>query len=43
VGKPFIFIDARITNEASVRPKKTAKVTPIKYIAKNNKKKEVKK
>lgn len=38
VGKPFIFIDARITQEASVRPSKTAKITPITYIAKNNKK-----
>jgi hypothetical protein len=37
VGKPFIFIDARITPEASVRPTKRAKVNPIKYIAKNNK------
>jgi hypothetical protein len=36
VGKPFLFIDARITKEASVRPKKTAKVEPIKYEAKNN-------
>jgi hypothetical protein len=35
VGKPFLFIDARITNEASVRPKKVAKVKPIKYIAKD--------
>ena len=38
VGKPFLFIDARITQEASVRPDKIAKVKPIKYIAKNNKK-----
>jgi hypothetical protein len=38
VGKPFIFIDARITNEASVRPTKVAKVKPVQYIAKNNKK-----
>ncbi len=38
VGKPFLFIDARITQEASVRPKKVAKVKPIKYIAKKNKK-----
>ncbi len=37
VGKPLLFIDARITKEASVRPAKTAKVKPIKYIAKNNK------
>jgi hypothetical protein len=35
VGKPFIFIDARITVEASVRPTKVAKVPKIKYIAKN--------
>jgi hypothetical protein len=39
VGKPFIFIDARITKEASVRPAKTAKIKPIKYIAKNKKSK----
>ena len=38
VGKPFIFIDARITQEASVRPPKTAKVKQVKYIAKKNKK-----
>jgi len=38
VGKPFLFIDARITQEASVRPTKVAKVKPIKYIAKKNKK-----
>lgn len=37
VGKPFIFVDARITKEASVRPTKIAKVKPIKYIAKNSK------
>ena len=37
VGKPFIFVDARITKESSVRPAKTAKIKPIKYIAKNNK------
>jgi len=37
VGKPFLFIDARITKEASVRPAKTAKVKAIKYIAKNDK------
>ena len=36
-GKPFIFVDARITKESSVRPAKTAKIKPIKYIAKNNK------
>jgi len=41
VGKPFIFIDARITNEASVRPTKVAKITPVKYIALNNKQKVV--
>jgi hypothetical protein len=35
VGKPFIFIDARITVEASVRPAKVAKVPKMKYIAKN--------
>ena len=38
VGKPFLFIDARITQEASVRPSRIAKVKPIKYIAKKNKK-----
>jgi hypothetical protein len=37
VGKPLIFIDARLTKEASVRPKKVAKVKPIKYIAKKRK------
>ncbi|OGO21657.1 MAG: hypothetical protein A2144_11790 [Chloroflexi bacterium RBG_16_50_9] len=37
VGKPFIFIDARITVEASVRPTTLAKVPKIKYIAKNKK------
>ena len=37
VGKPLIFIDARITQEGSVRPTKTAKIAPIQYIAKNNK------
>jgi hypothetical protein len=37
VGKPLIFIDARLTKEASVRPKKVAKVKPIKYIAKKSK------
>jgi hypothetical protein len=42
VGKPFLFIDARITEEASVRPKKVAKVKPIKYIAIKNKKKSKK-
>ncbi len=34
VGKPFIFIDARITEEASVRPKTVKKHAPMKYIAK---------
>jgi len=38
VGKPFLFIDARVTKEASVRPKKVATITQVKYIAKNNKK-----
>jgi len=37
VGKPFLFIDARITKEASVRPAKIAKIKPIKYIATNKK------
>jgi hypothetical protein len=37
VGAPFIFIDSRITKEASVRPKKVAKVKQVKYIAINNK------
>ena len=40
VGKPFLFIDARITKEASVRPAKTAKIKALKYIAKNNKTKK---
>jgi len=34
VGKPFIFIDTRITEEASVRPATIKKHAPIKYIAK---------
>ncbi len=34
VGKPFIFIDTRITEEASVRPTSAKKHEPIKYIAK---------
>ena len=34
VGKPFIFIDTRITEEASVRPTNVKKHTPINYIAK---------
>ena len=38
VGKPFLFIDVRVTKEASVRPKKVAKIKPVTYIAKNNKK-----
>jgi hypothetical protein len=38
VGKPFIFIDASITQEASVRPKKLAPVGRPKYIAKKKKK-----
>jgi hypothetical protein len=38
VGKPFIFIDARITEEASVRPATIKKHPPIKYIAHNKKK-----
>ncbi len=38
VGKPFIFIDASITQEASVRPEKLAKGGRPTYIAKNNKK-----
>jgi hypothetical protein len=38
VGSPFLFIDARVTKEASVRPKKVAKVKQVTYIAKNNKK-----
>jgi len=39
VGKPFIFIDARVTEEASVRPEKVAKHVPVKYIANPRKKK----
>ncbi|MBN1692275.1 MAG: hypothetical protein JW845_01800 [Dehalococcoidales bacterium] len=38
VGKPFIFIDARISEEASVRPATIKKHPPIKYIAHNKKK-----
>ena len=34
VGKPFIFIDTRITEEASVRPETVKKHKPIQYIAK---------
>ena len=37
VGKPFIFIDARITEEASVRPATVKKHAPMKYIAKKKK------
>lgn len=40
VGKPFIFIDASITQEASVRPEKIAKISRPTYVAKNNKKKD---
>jgi hypothetical protein len=39
VGKPFIFIDARVTEEASVRPETVAKHVPVKYIANPKKKK----
>jgi hypothetical protein len=40
VGKPFIFIDARVSEEASVRPTKPLKKhAPIKYIANYKKKK----
>ena len=38
VGKPFIFIDISITQEASVRPEKTASVKRPTYVAKKNKK-----
>jgi hypothetical protein len=38
VGKPFIFIDVSITQEASVRPEKLASVKRPTYIAKKNKK-----
>jgi len=34
VGKPFIFIDTRVTEEASVRPETRKKHVTIKYIAK---------
>jgi hypothetical protein len=34
VGKPFIFIDARVTEEASVRPETVKKHPPMQYIAK---------
>jgi hypothetical protein len=33
VGKPFIFIDARVTEEASVRPETVKKHSSVKYIA----------
>ncbi len=38
VGKPFIFIDARISEEASVRPATIKRHPPVKYIAHNKKK-----
>jgi hypothetical protein len=38
VGKPFIFIDASITQEASVRPEKIASTERPTYQALNNKK-----
>ena len=34
VGKPFIFVDGRITEEASVRPKTVKKHASMKYVAK---------
>jgi hypothetical protein len=37
VGKPFIFIDSRITEEASVRPATLKKHASVKYIAKQKK------
>jgi hypothetical protein len=37
VGKPLMFIDARLTEEASVRPTKAAKVKPTRYAAKKHK------
>jgi hypothetical protein len=37
VGKPFIFIDARITQEASVRPMTIASLARSTYQALNNK------
>ena len=36
VGKPLIFIDASITQEASVRPDTVAEIKRPTYIAKNN-------
>ena len=40
VGHPFIFVDARVTEEASVRPTTPPKKhVPIKYIANPKKKK----
>ena len=33
VGKPFLFIDARVTEEASVRPDSIKKSPQVKYIA----------
>jgi hypothetical protein len=37
VGKPFIFIDSSITQEASVRPEKIGSIQRPKYQALNNK------
>lgn len=34
VGKPFIFVDSRVTQEASVRPDTVKKNPDLKYIAK---------
>lgn len=34
IGKPFLFIDTRVTEEASVRPASVRKHAPVKYIAK---------
>ena len=42
VGKPFIFIDASITQEASVRPEKVASTSRPTYVAQKNKKKNKK-
>jgi hypothetical protein len=37
VGKPFLFVDVRVTPDASVRPKKRIAMQEVQYIAKNNK------
>lgn len=41
VGKPFIFVDSRVTEEASVRPATVKKSAPVQYIAKPTPKKKL--